>query len=81
MSDEMKIAIWRIILDHVHRRAEGTSAQRWEAMLQYKFRLLKWMEAGGAGEVPMPLPGRRDFQWSLRSKIVTEIANHYSEAA
>ena len=75
MSDEMKVAIWRLILNHV-QRAKVTTAQRRERLLQYKFRLLAWLETGGEDPIPEPLMTAYRFHWSLLRKITGEIANH-----
>ena len=76
MSNDMKAALWRIILNHIQRDKHG-SDQTHERMLLYKFRWLAWIEAGGADPFPRPSPAATyPFLWSLYHKIIAEIANH-----
>jgi hypothetical protein len=75
MSDEMKIACWRII-DHHTQRAAGTTKERRERLLLYKVRLWLWMDKGAIGPMPEPAMVAYRFHWSLYRKIAKEIANH-----
>jgi hypothetical protein len=76
MSDEMKAALWRIVLTHLPSFEPAHAAERGERLLRYKFRLLAWIERGGTPPIPEPQKRSYRVHWSLYRKIAAELGNH-----
>jgi len=79
MSDVMKVAIWRLILTYQPKAAIDHRPERSQQLVHYKIKLLRWLDAGGAGAPPEPtLPSQRTH-WRLHEQITEEIADHRSD--